>query len=163
MQRVSVITFLHQFIGNFLCLFAGTAEDDTVNLRIIVYDAFQGGVFIFCMYGIDHMLHVARTFVLASDGDLFCIVKVVLRNTGYFRAHSGREKQCVTFLWNICQDGIDTVRKAHIEHFVRFVHHYVCDSGKRYRFAFHQVEESPRCGNNDMHTPFQAAYLAVDG
>ena len=55
---------MHQFIGNFLCLFAGTAEDDTVNLRIIVYDAFQGGVFIFCMYGIDHMLHVARTFVL---------------------------------------------------------------------------------------------------
>ena len=114
------------------------------------------------MYGIDHMLHVARTFVLASDGDLFCIVKVVLRNTGYFRAHSGREKQCVTFLWNICQDGIDTVRKAHIEHFVRFVHNHVLYGGEGHGFAFHQVQQASGCSYNDVYSSFEAAYLAVN-
>ena len=41
-QRVGIVTFLHQFVGNFLSFLAGTAEDDAVYLRIVIYDAFQG-------------------------------------------------------------------------------------------------------------------------
>lgn len=84
-QRVGIVTFLHQFVGNFLSFLAGTAEDDAVYLRIVIYDAFQGGVLIFGMNGEHHVFHVAGSFISASDGDFLCIVQVFLE----IRAISG--------------------------------------------------------------------------
>ena len=38
MQRIGIVTFLHQFVCNFLSLFTGTAENDTVYLWVVIDD-----------------------------------------------------------------------------------------------------------------------------
>ena len=40
MQRIGIVTFLHQFVCNFLSLFTGTAENDTVYLWVVIDDTF---------------------------------------------------------------------------------------------------------------------------
>ena len=129
-QRVGIVTFLHQFVGNFLSFLAGTAEDDAVYLRIVIYDAFQGGVLIFGMNGEHHVFHVAGSFISASDGDFLCIVQVFFGNTCDFGTHGRGEQQCVTLLGHICENGINAVRKSHVQHFVRLVHNHVLDGGE---------------------------------
>ena len=101
MQGIGIVAFLHQLICNFLCLFTGAAEDDTINLRIIVDDAFQCFEFIFGLYSVSDVLHIAGTFVLATDRNFLRITQVFFRNACNFRTHGCREQQGVAFLRNI--------------------------------------------------------------
>ena len=50
MQRIGIVTVLYQFVGNFLCLLTGAAENDTVDVRIKIGDTFQCKIFISCLY-----------------------------------------------------------------------------------------------------------------
>ena len=97
-------------------------------MRVIVNNAFQGCIFVFGLYGISYVFHVACTFVLASDGNLLGILQVVLGDAGDFGAHGCREEQGVPFFGDIGKDSVDAVGESHIQHFVRFVHHYVVNS-----------------------------------
>ena len=81
-----------------------------VYLRIVIYDAFQGGVLILGMNGEHHVFHVAGSFISASDGDFLCIVQVFFGNTCDFGTHGRGEQQCVTLLGHICENGINAVR-----------------------------------------------------
>ena len=140
MQRVGIISFLHQLVGNFLCFLAGAAENDAVYLRIIVNNAFQGSVFVFGMNGENHMLHVACAFILTPDSDFLCVVQVFFGDARYFGAHGSGEQKRVTFLRNVCKNSVDAVRKSHVQHFIRLVHHYILDGGEGNGFALHEVE-----------------------
>ncbi len=110
-----------------------------------------------------HVFHVVGTFVFASDGNFFGITQVFFGDACDFRAHGSGEQQGVAFLRHVGQDGVDAVRESHVQHFVRFVHHHVLYGGERYGFAFHQVQQSSRCGYDDVYTSFQCTYLAFDG
>ena len=127
-QWIGVITLLHQFVCNLLSFLTCAAEDDTVDLRIIVNDAFQRFVFIFGVHRIGNVLYVTGAFVFTTNRDFFCVLQVILWDTRDFRAHRCREKQCVTLLRNIGKNSVDTFRKSHVQHLVRFVHHNVADS-----------------------------------
>ena len=163
MQRVGIISFLHQLVGNFLCFLAGAAENDAVYLRIIVNNAFQGSVFVFGMNGENHMLHVACAFILTPDSDFLCVVQVFFGDARYFGAHGSGEQKRVTFLRNVCKNSIDAVRKSHVQHFICLVHHYILDGGEGNGFALHEVEQASWSGHYDMHTAFQGTYLAFNG
>ena len=119
-QSVGVVTFLHQFV-DFLCFLTGTAENDTVYLRVIIHDTFQSGVFIFGMNGENHVFHVVCAFILASDGNFLGVVQVFFGNTCYFRAHGSGEQQRVALLGHVCQNGVDAVRESHVQHLVRLI------------------------------------------
>ena len=121
MERVGVVTLLHQLIGNLLRLLTGAAEDDGVDLWVVVHDALQGFVFILGMDAIHHVLDVAGALVLPADGNLFGLAQVVLGDTGYFGAHRGGEEQRVALLRHFGQDGVDALGKAHVEHLVGFI------------------------------------------
>lgn len=71
--------------------------------------------------------------------------------------------QGVALLRHIGENGVDAVCESHVQHFVRFVHNHVLYGGEGHGFAFHQVQQSSRCGYDDVYTPFQGAYLAFDG
>ena len=150
-QRIGVVTLLHQFIGNLLCFFTCAAENDTVYLRVIVNDAFKRSIFVFGMYGIHHMLYVVVTFVLASDGYFLGIAKIVFGYSCNFGRHGSREQQRVSFFRNIGQNGVDAIGETHIQHLVSFIHNHIANGGKRYRFAFHEVQQTSRSGYNNVH------------
>ena len=163
MQRVGIIAFLHQLVSYFLRFFAGTAEDDAVYLRIVVHNTFQGSILVFGMYTEGYVFHVAGAFIFASDGDFLGIAQVLLGDACDFRAHGSGEQQGVALLRHIGENGVDAVCESHVQHFVRFVHNHVLYGGEGHGFAFHQVQQSSRCGYDDVYTPFQGAYLAFDG
>ena len=112
---------------------------------------------------VDDVLHVGRSFVLASDGDFLGVVQVVLRNAGYLGAHGGREEQGVSLFGHVGQDGVDAVGEAHVEHLVGLVHHYVLDGGQGDGLALHEVEQTAGGSHDDVHAAFQGLDLALDG
>ena len=64
---------------------------------------------------------------------------------------------------HICQNGVDAVRESHVQHLVRFVHNYILYGGKGDGFALHKVEQASGSSHDDVYSPFQGAYLALDG
>ena len=92
MQRVGIVTVLYQFVGNFLCLLTGAAENDTVDVRIKIGDTFQCKIFISCLYHIIDILDVLVTFVLVPDNDLFRVLHVLLHDAGNTLRHGSGEK-----------------------------------------------------------------------
>ena len=162
-QGVGIVAVLYQLVGYLLCFFTGTAEDDTVNLRIKVYHAFQCQVFVFGMDDVCDVVDVLAAFVLGTDGDFLGIVQVSLGNAGNLGTHGSREHQGVPVLRYFFQDGVDAVCETHVQHFIGFVHHDIADRRQVGHLTFHQVDEASRCGHDDVYPLFQATYLAVDG
>ena len=156
-QRVGVVAVLYQFVGDLLRLFAGTAEDDAVDVRVEVGDAFQSQVLVACLY---HIIDIA--FVLVADHDLLRILHVLLRDVGDLFRHGGREEQHVAVLRHFGEDGVDAVGEPHVQHLVRLVHDDVLHQAEVYRLAVHQVQEASRSGYDHVHATLQRLDLALD-
>ena len=163
MQRVGIISILYKLIGYFLGFLTRTAKNDTINLRIKINDTFQCQIFIFCVYYISHMINVLASFILGSDGNLLCLMQISLRNTGNFRTHRRREHQSIPVLRYIFKNCIDTIREAHIQHLIRFIHYHVADCSQLSHLAFHQVNQAAGSSYDNMHSPLQATNLAIYG
>ena len=58
MQCVCIVAVLDEGSGNVSALAAGTAENDTVNLRILVNYPLEGSVAVFLVDGVAVVLHV---------------------------------------------------------------------------------------------------------
>ena len=92
MQRIGVVAILYQFVGDLLRLFAGTAEDDAVDVRVKVGDTFQREVLVLCT---DHVVDIADiliALVLVADHDFLRILHVPLRDGSNLLRHGGREE-----------------------------------------------------------------------
>ena len=162
MQGVGVVAVLYQFVGNLLRLFAGTAEDDTVYVRIEIGDTFQGEVFVLCPYHIIDVADVLVSFVFVPDYDFFRVLHVLLRNVGNLLRHGGGEEQHIPVFRHFGQNGVDTVGEPHVQHFISFVHDDVFHQTEVDRLAVHQVEQTSRGGNYYVYAAFQRLYLAFD-
>ena len=161
-QRVGVVAVLYQFVGDLLRLFAGTAEDDAVDVRVEVGDAFQSQVLVACLYHIIDIADVLVSFVLVADHDLLRILHVLLRDVGDLFRHGGREEQHVAVLRHFGEDGVDAVGEPHVQHLVRLVHDDVLHQAEVYRLAVHQVQEASRSGYDHVHATLQRLDLALD-
>ena len=163
MQGIGIVSVLNQLVGNLLSLLAGTAEDDAINLRIIVGNALQGIVLIFGMNHVGNVVHVLGSFVLHADGDFLRILQVLLGDATDFGTHRGREHQCVAVSRHFLEDGIDAFGEAHVQHFVGFVHHHVDDVVELRHATFHEVDKASRSGHDDVNTRLEHTDLAFDG
>ena len=162
-QRICIVSVLYQLVGNFLRFQTGAAEDNAVNHRVEVNDTFQRQVFVFSMYDVCYVVYVLRSFILRTDGNFLRIVKISLSNTGDFRAHRSREHQSIAVGWHFLQNSIDAIGKAHVQHFVCFIHHYVTDGFQLRYFSLDKVDKASRSSDNDMYALLQAFDLALDG
>ena len=162
-EGVGVIAVLDELVGDFLRLLARAAEDDAIDLRIKVHDAFQGEIFILGVDHVVHVVHVLVSFILHADGDFLRVMQVIFGNAGYLRAHRGREEKRVAVFRHIGQDGVDAVGKSHVEHLVGLVHDHIAYGGKGDHATLHEVNQASRRSDHDVHAVFQATYLACDG
>ena len=159
MQGIGVVSVAYQIVRHLLCLHSGAAEDDGVDAGIEVHNALQCQVFVF---GVNHIIDVVYafgSFVSASHLDGVRAVQVVFGNAFDFLAHGGAEKQCAALLGNALKDCVQILLESHAEHFVRLVQDHMADVGKLCHATFHQVEQSARCGNNDVHSSLQSTNL----
>ena len=71
------------------------------------------------------MVHVLGTFITAAYHNLLVVMQVTLGYALYFLTHRGRKEQSVPILRYTFQDGIDTLREAHIQHFIGLVEYHI--------------------------------------
>ena len=162
-QCIGIVSVLYQFVGNLLCLHTGAAEDDAVDVRVVVGDTLQCQVFVLGVYHVVHMVYILRPLVLVANNNLVGIGEVVLGDTGNLLAHGSREEQCVTVARNILEDTVYAVGKAHVEHLVSLIKHYITHGREIHHSTFHEVDESARGSHDDVHAFSDIAYLVFDG
>ena len=91
-QRVGIVPILYQFICHFLRFQTRAAENNGINLGIIVHDAFQCQIFVLGMHHVIHMVHRFCSFITRTYHDFLGVAQVFLRDTLYLTAHRGREE-----------------------------------------------------------------------
>ena len=62
----------------------------------------------------------------------------------------------------LLENGINTLRKTHVEHFVGLVEHDVVYVVELCYTTIDEVDQSSRCGHNNLNAMAQHAYLAAD-
>ena len=162
-ERIRIVSLLHQFVGDLLRFSLGAAEDDAVYLRIVVHNPLESLVLVLGMNHIDDMPDVRGALVAPADGNLPGVVQIILRNPRDLVAHRGREQERVPLLRDFRENGVDILREAHVQHLVSLVHHDIGHSGKRDGPALHQVKQPPGGRDDYMDSFFQRTYLALDG
>ena len=160
-QGVGIVAVLDELVGYLLCLLAGAAEDDAVDLRVVVDDTFQGEILVLRMHHIIQVVHVLVPFVPCADGDFLRVSEVVLGDTRYLGTHRGGEEERVAVLGHIRQDGVDAVGEPHVEHLVRLVHHHVADGAELHGATLHEVQQTARSSHDDVYPLLEVAYLAL--
>ena len=162
MQRVGIVTILYELIGHFLRLHARAAEDDGINLGIIIHNTLQGQVFVLGMHHIIHVVHRFRPLVARAYHDFLGFAQVLLRDTLYLTAHRGREEQCVMVFGHPGQNLVYALREPHGKHLVGFVQHHVFHMLQRSRPTLHQVDQTARRSHNDLYALPQRTDLRFD-
>ena len=89
-------------------------------------------------------------------------MQVALCNALDLAAHGGREEQRVAVLWHALEDGVYRVGKAHVEHLVSLVEHHVLNLVELCHATVHEVDESSRCGHDDLCAVLQRMDLVND-
>ena len=85
-------------VCDLLSLTTRAAEDDTVDIGIVVGDALQGKVLVACRYDVVVVADILVPLVLRPDDDLLGLVHVGGSNRADLTGHCGREEQEVTLL-----------------------------------------------------------------
>ena len=163
MQSIGIVAILYELVGNLLCLHAGAAEDDAIDVRVVVGNTLQCKIFVFGVYHIIYVVHILGTFVFVANHDFMCVGEVVLGYGSYLLAHRGREEQCISVSGYILEDTVYTIGEAHVEHFVSFVEHHIAYCREIYDTAFHEVDKSARGSHNDVYATAYVAYLVLYG
>ena len=154
MKSVGIVAFVHEVFGNFLGVELGAAEDDAIDVWIVIDDAFQSRIFVFRMYEIIHMIDVGRTFVFMSDSDLDCVVEILLCNLGNGLWHCCAEQHRAMFVRHTAQDGLYIVLETHVQHLVCFVEYQSPDLCQRDGSSLHEVDETAWSRNYDVYSTF---------
>ena len=149
-QRVGIVSVRDKSVCNLLRLRACTTKYYGVDIGAIIRYAFKRQVFVL---GCNHIIHVADVFgslVAVPDDDFDGIVHKTSCNLGYLIGHSGREQQHFAVVRHMVEDVVDAVDKSHIEHLVGLVEYYGMHIIQVYHAAVYQVEQSSRCGYDDL-------------
>ena len=161
-QRVGIVPILYQFICHFLRFQTRAAENNGINLGIIIHDTLQGQVFVLGMHHVIYVVHRFRPLVARAYYDFLGLAQVLLRDTLYLTAHRGGEEQCVMVFGHPGQNLVDTLREPHGKHLVSLVQHHVFHMLQRSCLALHQVDQTARRSHNDLYALPQRTDLRFD-
>ena len=161
-QGVGVVAVLDEGVGDFLGFEAGAAEDDAVDVGVVVGNAFQCEVFVFGVDEVIDVFDVFGAFVFAADDYFAGGVHVLLGDAGDVGGHGGREEQHLALFGYLGEYLVDAVGKSHVEHLVGFVHDDGAHLVEVHHAAVDEVDEATGGGDDDVHAFFQGAYLALD-
>ena len=75
-QGISIVAITDKLIGDLLSLTTRAAEDDTVDIGVVVGDTLQSKVLVACRYDVVVVTDILIPLVLCPDDDLFGLVHV---------------------------------------------------------------------------------------
>ena len=75
--------------------------------------------------------------------------------------HCSGKQQRLPIRGQLCDDPADIVDKAHVEHSICFVEHEKFDFAETERIAFYKIQQTSRCGDQNIDTVEQRSYLAA--
>ena len=162
-DRVGVVTVLHQVLGEFLRFVLGAAKNDGEEIRCGVNEACKRGVTIAHLH---HAVPVVDRFgrgVRAAYVDLLCLAHVALGNAPHFVAHGGAEEPGAFVLAGGFEDRGKVFLEAHVQHLVRLIQYHDVDQCQVDGLTAEQVEQATRCGHHDLRTLADVADLVADG
>ena len=76
MQGIGIVAITDELVGDLLRLLAGTAEDDPIDIRVVVGNALQGKILVPSGDDVVVVTDVLVAFVLRPDDDLLGLVHV---------------------------------------------------------------------------------------
>ena len=88
-QRFGVVAVAYEFVGHFLRLCLGAAEDDAVDAWIVIDDALECEVLVLGVHHIIYVVHVLGSLVARAHHYLLVVVQVALCYLLYLLAHGG--------------------------------------------------------------------------
>ena len=162
MQRLGIVAIPDELVGNLLRLHTGAAEDDGIDFGVVVCHSLEGIVLVACADHVVDVVDVLCPLVAATHHNFLGIVEVVFGDAFNLLAHGGREEQGVALGRHSCKDGVDAFGEAHVEHLVSLVEHHILHGAEVCHFALHEVDQSARGGNDDLHPLLQGTNLGFD-
>ena len=108
------------------------------------------------------VVDILGAFISRPHHNLFVVVEITLGNALNLTAHCGRKKQRIALGRPTGQDFVDAIGETHVEHLVSFVKHHVLNIVELGHATMHKVDESTRCGHDDLYAFAQTAYLALN-
>ena len=162
MQSLGAVAVADEVVGHFLRFEAGAAENDGIDARIVVYNAFERGIFVLCAYRIIDVVHVFRALVATAHHDFAILAEVVFGNALNVGPHGGGEEERLVLGRDGRKDFVDAFGEAHVEHLVGFVEHHVANGFQSGGAAMNEVDEASGRGHNDLAALAELANLAFD-
>ena len=92
-EAVGVVAVGYELVGYLLCLALGAAEDDAVDVGVVVGHTLEGEVFVVGLHHIVDVLDVVGAFVLVAGYEFHRILHELAGYAGYLLGHRGREHQ----------------------------------------------------------------------
>ena len=108
------------------------------------------------------MIHALGTLVARTYHHLFVVSQVFLGHTLYLAAHCSREHQRAMLLGERLKNLIDSIREAHIQHFIGLIEYDITHILQFGITTIFQVNESARGSHDNLSTLLQGAYLLFD-
>ena len=161
-ECVGIVSIADQIVRHLLCLQPSAAEDDGIDARIVIDNAFEGVITVARVYHIIYMVYVLRPFVATAHLYLCGVGQVVLCDALYFLAHRSTEEERAMLAGDAFEDAVEVFLEAHREHLVRLVEHDVAHFGEVGHTTLHQVHQSAGRGDDDVHAVLQGTYLRLD-
>ena len=162
MKRLGIIAVANQVIGHLLRLHTRPTEHYSIDTRIIVHHTLQCRIFIARLHHVVDMIDLLGPLITGTDNNFFMVVEIVLCNLFHLFAHRGREQQRVSLLRHSRKNSINTLREAHIEHFIGFIKHHVLYFVQTSYTSIHQIDQATRRSHNNLYAFLQRTYLTVD-
>ena len=92
-QSLGAVAVADEVVGHFLRFEAGAAENDGIDARIVVDNAFERGIFVLCAHRIIDVVHVFRALVATAHHDFAILAEVVFGNALNVGPHGGGEEE----------------------------------------------------------------------
>ena len=161
-QGIRIIAVLDQGTGNLSALTACTAENDAVNLRIVVHYTFQCSVAVFFVHHITIVLYIVGSAVALTHSNHLGIPHIGFGNLLHLKRQGSREKQHPLLLRQTFQNGIQILLETHIQHLIRLIKDKCMHPAQINSFPPDNIQKSSRCCNYNMRDLFQGLNLRLN-
>ena len=106
-KRVGIVAVGNQFVSDFLSVAACAAEHDSIDVWIVVGDAFKGEIFVARVHHIIYMCDIGCALIAHTHHDFLWRMHIALGYSAHFGRHGRREKQHLAFVRKVRQNVID--------------------------------------------------------
>ena len=162
-EGIGAIGPLTEFIRQFLRIHFGAAEHDAAHIGFRIQKTAKSFRPILghdqCIFMLDH----AVDFIWPAESDLFRIIHEFFYDPLQVWVECGREQPGITGRRRILKNAINVFFESKIQHLIGFVQDHMRQPIQTDRFSFHQVDESPWGGHNELLRFFECPELVLDG